>query len=90
MEEIIDTSFKFNLGSEVKDEITGFVGIVTGRHQWLNNCNTYTVQPTKLKDGAPQPTVNFDQPQLMLVVKDVVKPDQRTGGPAREVQTPNR
>ena len=43
-----DPGFKFNLGDRVRDEITGFEGVVVVRSQWLNNCNTYGVQPTKL------------------------------------------
>lgn len=90
MEEIAATSFKFNLGSEVKDQITGFTGIVTSRHQWINNCNTYGVQCQKLKDGIPTESQRFDEPQLELVKKEVFESNQRSGGPDRKVQQPNR
>ena len=83
--------FTFNIGDEVKDTITGFKGIVTARTQWLNNCNTYGVQPTKLKDGAPQAVIYFDQPQLELVKKKKVKASKKkTGGPERRVPAANR
>ena len=90
MDEISETSFKFNLGSEVRDKITGFVGIVVSRHQWINNCNTYSAMSQKLKDGMPQESARFDEPQLELVKKDVVESNTKTGGPDRKVQQPNR
>ena len=85
-----EPEFKFNLGDKAKDTITGFVGIVTCRSQWLNNCNTYSVQPTELKDGAPQNRQHFDEPQLELVVEKVVTPSRKTGGPSRSMPTANR
>ena len=45
--------FTMNLGSEVKDKITGFKGIIRGRSQYLTGCNTYGVQHPKLKDNKP-------------------------------------
>lgn len=82
--------FEFNLGDKVHDKITGFEGIVIGRHQWLNNCNTYSVKPQTLKDGAPQESHSFDEPQLKLVQCDIIEPGNRkTGGPERKVLQPN-
>lgn len=82
-----EPEFKFNLGDEVKDSITGFTGIITLRSQWLNNCNTYGVQPTKLKDGAPQERQHFDEPQLVAVAEKVVEESRATGGPERHQPT---
>ena len=59
-----EPEFKFDLGETVKDTITGFEGVVTRRTQWLNNCNTYGVQPRKLMEGKIQEPGNFDEPQL--------------------------
>ena len=83
--------FKFELGSTVKDTITGFEGVVIRRTEWLNNCATYGVQPRKLVDGKIQEQGNFDEPQLELVPEE--KPldsSPRTGGPDRPVQRTNR
>lgn len=85
-----DPEFKFNLGDKVKDQITGFEGIVTLRSQWLNNCNTYGVQPVALKDGSPQERCHFDEPQLVLVEEKVAPSSRKTGGPERHVPTCNR
>ncbi len=81
--------FKFNLGDKVKDQITGFEGVVVCRSQWLNCCNTYTVKPVELKDGVPQEAVYFDEPQLDLVVEKLHKENRETGGPEREVKRPS-
>lgn len=39
------TSFTFELGATVRDVITGFEGVVTGRCQYLTGCTQYLVQP---------------------------------------------
>lgn len=75
--------FMFELGSRVRDKITGYEGIIICRAQWLNNCNTYSVKRTELKDGLPQDSVSFDEPQLELVEEDVVSSSRNTGGPER-------
>lgn len=80
--------FKFNLGDIVTDSITGFNGIVTCRSQWLNNCNTYSVQSQDLKEGVPQKGQYFDEPQLKLLHVKKIIPHQNTGGPSREVGRP--
>lgn len=85
-----EPEFKFELGSKVKDKITSFEGVIIARHQWLNNCNTYTVQPQTLKDGTVQNTHQFDEPQLELVEENIVEENRKTGGPERKVNQPNR
>lgn len=82
--------FKFGLGDEVRDVVTGFKGVVICRSQWLNNCNTYSVKPRELQLGLPQDTKHFDEPQLKLLKKNVFRPERKTGGPERSVQAPNR
>lgn len=89
---ITPDEFEFNLGDKVKDQITGFAGIVTCRSQWLNGCNTYGLQTEKLKDGeVPQDRQHFDAPQLKLVKAAAVKSRKvRAGGPVKDVPVPNR
>ena len=82
--------FKFNLGDKVKDEITGFEGIIIARVQWLNMCNTYTVKPQTLKDGVPQDSYGFDEPQILIVEEKVFKANQKTGGSKPVPMMPNR
>jgi hypothetical protein len=81
----MDNIFKFNLGDEVKDSITGFSGIITARTQFLNGCIRYGITCTKLnKDGIPLESEYFDEQQLELVkkTKTPVKEDDLPGGPA--------
>lgn len=89
-EKKIKADFKFNLGDEVTDNITGFTGIVICRTQWLNSCNVYGVKSRVLKDGLVADTQYFDQPQLVVFKKKVIKPYQNTGGPAQAVPQANR
>lgn len=73
--------FQFNLGDEVKDRITGFQGVIISRTQWLTNCNTYGVKTRSLdKDGKPQDSCYFDEPNLELVGSEVFS-SHRDGRP---------
>ena len=73
-----------NLGDKVKDPITGFVGIVVCRHEYLNGCARVTVQPPVNKAGELQDEGTFDEPQLKVVRRRVIKGDQTdNGGPSR-------
>lgn len=79
----------FNLGDEVKDQITGYQGIVIARTQWLRQCDRYTVQSRQLdKDGNPMPYHSFDADDLILIEANVIQtrpPVERTnGGPRPE------
>ena len=84
------------LGDRVKCKVTGFKGIVVAITQWLNGCVRVSVKPEDLKDNKPQDAVGFDQEEVEVVDKGVVKPvvlevkpapeppRSRTGGPDRE------
>jgi hypothetical protein len=91
--------FKFNLGSEVKDKITGFKGIIRGRTQYLTGCNTYGIQSSKLnKEGIPYDWRWFDEDTLTLIKdKKVVLYEEdhvnksakkKVGGPLSQDQYP--
>lgn len=78
---------KIELGDLVKDEITGFEGIVTGQHKWLHGCTRFSVQPRELKDGKAIEPAGFDEPQLILLKKRSelkVATTDKTGGPRDE------
>ena len=85
-----EPKFKFFLGDEVSDTITGYKGIVVCRSQWIYNCNTYGVRSTELKDGLPMDDKFFDEPQLKLIKKEVKKPSNKTGGPTSVIPQTNR
>lgn len=75
-------SNKVKLGDKVKDSVTGFIGIVTTVHSYLNGCNRMSVQPSIKPDGTIPDFETFDEPQLTVVQDEVVKEGSKeTGGP---------
>lgn len=65
------------LGDKVKDQVTGFSGIVIARVEYLHGCIRFEVQPDKLLDGKPSESSQFDEPQLTLVSKAKVDVSER-------------
>jgi heat shock protein HspQ len=63
------TTFKFELGSLLKDEITGFEGICYNRSEWFYNTNVYGLKPITLKDGKIEEVEHFDEPQVYEIGK---------------------
>jgi hypothetical protein len=63
------TKAKIALGAQVKDVITGFVGVVTGRCEWITGCIQYVVAPQKLnkETSAPVPGEWFDEQRLKVL-----------------------
>lgn len=72
-----------NLGDKVKDKVSGFSGIATARHSYLNGCNRITVQPSYIVKEAKLPeSCTFDEPQLKVLKSKVVPQGSKlTGGP---------
>lgn len=60
--------FKFELGAEAKDGITGFYGIIIGRAEHLTGCNTYGLQP-KMKKDAVADARWVDEQRIVIVGK---------------------
>lgn len=77
------TMFKFELGSEAQDIVTGYVGIIIGRAEHITGCNTYGVQKKTKKNEAPENSVYFDENRLKLTGKKVkvVNSNPDKGGP---------
>lgn len=72
-----------NLGDEVQDKITGFKGIATSRHQYLQGCDRIGVQGKIGKDGKLPETYTFDEPLLIVIKSKVAKKEKgKNGGPA--------
>jgi len=61
-------------GTKVKDSVTGFVGFVTARCEYMNGCVQYEVTPRTLKDGVPQKEYWLDEQRVVEVVKKMPKP----------------
>jgi hypothetical protein len=55
--------FKFELGIELKDKVTGFKGFVIGRADYLTGCNQYALQP-KMSKGKWEENKWLDENRL--------------------------
>jgi hypothetical protein len=74
--------FKIDLGSTVKDKISGYQGLVIGRAEWLYGCRTYTVKSQTLtKEGKPTDSIACDEDQLLVIKAVKQEPVKSTGGP---------
>ena len=70
------------LGSEVKDKITQFSGVVVARDEWFNGCVRYGVQSKELHDGKPVAVQWLDEAQLTLTAEPMeIQSSKRRGGP---------
>ena len=75
-----------NLGDEVKDEITGFVGIAIARYSYLQGCDRMCVQPVVDEKGILPKEKTFDEPQLIVVKAKKIKRKtvaENPGGPEK-------
>ena len=73
------------LGSRVKDRITGFTGIASGRAEYQFGCAQVLITPEGLKDGQPLNAHWFDEQRVEVVEETapVVSPasSAKSGGP---------
>lgn len=75
-----------NLGDKAKDTVSGFVGIVVAKTEWLNGCYRITLQPTVAKDGKLPDACTFDMEQLIVIKNKASKiPQKETGGDRPDV-----
>lgn len=52
------------LGATVRDRITGFAGVATGRCTYISGCNQVLVAPSVAPDGAARDSAWFDEQRL--------------------------
>jgi len=69
------------LGDTVRDRITGFEGVVTGRVEYITGCNQLLVSP-RVKDGAKQDACWFDEQRCEVDVsaERIVLDNSKTPG----------
>jgi hypothetical protein len=66
-----------NLGAKVKDVITGFTGITTGRCIFITGCVQYSVVPALDSDGKLQDAHWFDEVRLEVLDELAFLPSTR-------------
>ncbi|HEX7125031.1 MAG TPA: hypothetical protein VF406_04540 [Thermodesulfobacteriota bacterium] len=67
------------LGVAVKDKITGFRGIVTGRAQYITGCDQYLVTPHADEKGDLKDGRWFDEQRLDVLDGDPIILDNSKG-----------
>lgn len=76
------------LGSKVKDSISGFCGIATGRFEYLYGCIRIAVAAQQTdKDGKVSESSVFDEDQLETLEEEAVKVPARLAPPAPQATT---
>jgi hypothetical protein len=78
--------FKFELGQEVKEKVTGYAGVVMSRSEYFTGCLHYGIQSRSLTpDGKTKDWEYFDESRLELIGNEFVLqvPDESTSGPGR-------
>lgn len=63
-------------GDHVRDRISGFEGIVTSITDFIAGCRRIAVNSRELKDGKPLESEAFDEPDLEIIEKNVIKPSK--------------
>ncbi|MCK5642277.1 MAG: hypothetical protein KAJ19_15835 [Gammaproteobacteria bacterium] len=58
---------RIQLGTVVRDRVTGFVGVADNRATFLYGCDRYCVQPRIDKEGKVPDSQMIDYPQLEIV-----------------------
>lgn len=84
------------LGTECRDKVSGWTGILTARYEYMNGCVRYEISRSKSKkDGGEPKAFVFDEQQIEYV-SDGVRGDlaqralsaRRTGGPRDTTPAP--
>lgn len=76
------------LGTKVRDTVTGFEGTAVARCEYFNGCVQYGVLPKAKEAGAMPDAVYIDWQRLEVVGKPKVpRRTSLTGGPQRDAPT---
>ena len=78
------------LGSKVKDIVSGFEGIATARIEYMNGCVQYYITPKVSKDGELKDGRWFDVQQVEVCSDGIREKIAKmvTGGPAPGFSAP--
>lgn len=72
---------KIAMGQRVKDAITGFSGVVTGRAEYLTGCTQYLLTPSVNERGEYVENRWFDEDRLEPMSASIVKLPLTMAGP---------
>ena len=67
------TIWEFDLGTRVKDRVTGYEGTITARIEYLNGCLQYCVEAKLDKEGKIQKHQYVDEGQLKFIAGPALK-----------------
>lgn len=77
---------QIKLGDLAQDRISGFVGIVTGRGEYLYGCVQVLLAPREQREGKPCESQWFDEDRCEVVeagkMRKPVTAEDRKGGPS--------
>ena len=79
--------FKFKLGEQAKDKLTGFTGILYGASRYLTGCDQYCLKPPVDKDGNLRESKWFDEGEIEIIGKGIDAKEVKSkgnGGPRRD------
>ena len=75
------SEFYYKLGASVKDVVTEFSGVVTGRVEYLTGCRQYLVTPKMKGDGTLMEPRWHDEDRLQVDGKAIALPTRANDGP---------
>jgi len=64
---------KFQFGSEVRDVVSGFTGIVTGFCSYITGCEQYLVQPESVDKTKKPDALWLDEDRLQIITPEKVR-----------------
>ena len=81
--------FKHEMGSKVKEVVTGFEGIITGRTEYITGCRQYLVTSQECKAGKTAQSIWYDEDRLVVdvdvprvhILPEADQQPASTGGP---------
>ena len=69
-----------NLGDKVKDVVSGYSGIAVAKVTYLQGCDRIAIQAPVEKNEKPKDWQYFDEPQLKVVKRNVIKEGNKVVG----------
>lgn len=60
-------SFKYKLGTLVRDKITLYEGLIIGRTEWIYSCKRYILQAQGIRDGKAMLDITVDEDSMEMM-----------------------